>query len=152
MIWLLLLACVPKAPPVAFPTGLPDPAPPDLVPFEAAEDECAKAAPFIPGRAPPFLDDGLAVCRAQVVPESQIVQLVQDADAAAYWRPVALACYERSEADRLHAQNMVNSLHYDREAHRQDAQSLRIAAPAVFVGGVIVGAGVGIAAAKVSAL
>ena len=62
------------------------------------------------------------------------------------------SCLDRSEADRLHAQAMVNVQHAEILDLRREAVGLRISGPVAFVGGVVIGTGVGIAAAKINAL
>jgi len=142
---LLLMGCASRTAPVLFPTPLPALTPAEAPPIAAQADECSLAAAYVPGRAPPFVVDGLVTCRAQVVPESQVLELVVDADAAAYWEPVARACYDARTADRLHAQSSLELCHADGLYSEREARVLRVVAPALFTGGLVVGTALGLA-------
>jgi hypothetical protein len=158
MMVLLLVACAARTPPVVYPTAMPEPQePPPAEPFEPAADECPEQRPLVPGSPPPFIqindDDSIAAtCRAQVVPESWYYELVVEADNVPYWSKVAHACYDARAADRIHGQAVADRWFVEADALAKENRSLRLSGPALFVGGVIVGTGVGIAAAKVSAL
>lgn len=142
---LLLAACAAHQPPILFPTPLPDVALPETPEITISDNECDEAAPYKPGAPPPFVVDGVVMCRAQVVPESQVLELLGARALGDYWGEVGPACYERSEADRTHAQ-----VHYAAEWDRRslaesDARILRLSVPVAFVGGVLTGLGAGAA-------
>jgi hypothetical protein len=105
---------------------------------------------MLPGTAPPYVADGLATCRATVVPEGMVYELRAAADAGAYWEPVALACYDRSVADRLHGQAVVDELHGRLVLTYQDQRLLRAAVPVAATIGVLVGAAIGVGAAEIA--
>ncbi len=146
MLW--LLACAVRTPPVLYPRPVPDLVePPEPEPFEAAADECPLQVPFDPAKPAPHLgDNGHPTCRAQLVPESKFYYLLVDADEVPYWQARAETCHTARAADRLHGQTVTDALFVEAQAHRREAQGLRLATPAVFVGGVVVGLAVGVGA------
>ncbi len=145
---LLATGCAKHAPPALFPVPLPEPSPPAAVQAPVRDDACLDAMPYLTGKSPPFVVDGLVACRAQVVPEQQVVQLVNDADAGLFWEPVAKACYDRSAADRILAQSTVNTLWHEKEEAKADARAGRWIGPALFVGGAALGLAAGAATAS----
>lgn len=151
MIALLLFACATRTPAAVFP--VPPPAPPAApapVEHPVEPDACDQAAPLIPGRPAPFTVDGVAVCRAQVVPDAQVFDLLEQADAAIYWRDRTLACEAYRAADREHAQAVADSCWGQSEHLQGELRVARAVGPAVFVAGVAVGLGFGIAASAVA--
>lgn len=150
MVILYLAACAFHQPPVLFPTPLPEVEPPVSVAIRSSADECDDAAAYKPGSPPPFVVDELVTCRAQVVPESQVLELLHASDLATYWGDVGPACYERSAADRSLAQRELDVVWLHQKAAEADARALRVAMPVAFVGGVVIGLGAGAAYAKIN--
>ena len=150
-LFLLLLSCAQKTPPVLFPQPLPQTAIAPAAEFEPAEDECAKSMPFKPGESNTYIDDkGFPLCRAQIVPESKVFDLLNLEAEAVYWEKVSGACYERSEADRLLAQTRFNTVWYGEKEAKLEAQTARLVTPLAATTGILVGLGVGYAYAKLA--
>lgn len=151
MIALLLVACASRTPPAVFPLPIPEPPPPPAqVEREEPANACPEARPLIAGQPAPFTVDGVAICTAQVVPELQVFDLLEDADAGLYWRDRSLACEAYRQADRQHAQAFADTSWEQAEYSRGELRVARAVAPAVFVAGVAVGLGFGIAASAVA--
>jgi len=151
MIALLLLACVRPVAPVLFPEPLADLHQPSPVLFEAADDECVQAVAFTPTRPVPYLDaDGVPTCRAQLVPESQVVELMADQDAAAYWQRVAEIGHSYRAMDRAWAEQHAGACWGNERSLRAELRVQRTIPPIVFVAGTILGTGIGLAAGSVA--
>jgi hypothetical protein len=71
-------------------------------------DACAQTIPLIPGEVvgPELVVDGLAACRAQVVPEHRMLELLYDERIAVYWRERAERCGFYRELDRERAEQV----------------------------------------------
>ena len=151
MIALFLLACAARTPPQVFagPLVAPPPLPPP-VERPVAPDACPETRALLPGKPAPYTEDGIAICRAQVVPELQVYDLIEQADAGVYWSERSQSCEAYRIADRQHAQAASDTCWSEAEYLRGELRWSRAVAPAAFVGGVVVGIGVGIAAAAVS--
>jgi hypothetical protein len=143
MILFLLAACASRTAPVLFPAPLPDVAPPEHAELEPTADACLEAVPFMPGHPAPFVENGEPTCRAQLLPELRTYELIVAEDLALYWEPVAAACYERSAADRAHAQAWFDVSWEQHLEARREARVQRILTGVAFVGGTALGLGLG---------
>jgi hypothetical protein len=145
---LLALGCAHKAP-VLFPEALPEVAPPETTTFEPVGDDCPKMA-VKPGQPFPHIDiDGNATCRAQLVPELRVYQLLDAQAHATYWSGVSSACYDARAADRRYAQTNYGVCWQQKREAQKDAQVQRIVAGAAVVGGTVVGLAIGATYAKI---
>lgn len=152
MLLALLLACHKATAPVLFPTPQPELVAPSPLEWEVAGDECLQVEPVKPGQPVPSVVEGLATCRGLLVPESQFAELLYTETAAAYWEPRARECVEGRERDRVYAQGAYTaSWESSVELERENA-GLRAGGVAVGVGLFVLGAGIGVGAARVGAL
>ena len=150
MIW-LLLSCA-HTPPVLYPTPIPpmtDPAP--LV-WDQAPDECELVEPVIPGSPAPSTLDNMATCRGLLVPESLYAELLHHEDLGAYWESIAQLSHDGRARDRAHGQQMLDACDAQATSLARENTGLRIGSAVTGVGMLIVGTGVGIAAAKLSGI
>lgn len=140
MLALLLVACLKSGGPTVYPVEQPELVTPERVELDPARDECAQVVPYLPGRPAPLLDEqGLVACRAQVVPESRLVQLLAAESLAPYWEAEARRCHEGRSRDRVWCQGVVDAV--DLRA-RQAERSLAVRS--LVTGGLfVVGLGVG---------
>ena len=150
MLILFFLACAARTPPVLYPEPFPRAVAVPVEVFDASADECPSAMAFVPSRPPPNVSNGVVQCRAQLMPDSMVFGLLADADTAAYWEDVAQACYDGRAADRAHGQAVANLLTLEADTAQREARLMRVAAPAAFVGGVVLGLGAGVAAGAIS--
>lgn len=150
---LLLLGCPKATPPTMYPVPLPPIEGPELVEWEAAPDECPEVAPILPGKGSPWIGaDGNATCRGLLLPESEYAFLLHHETLANYWSARALVCHEGRQRDRLHGQAVFNATWQSGLELERENTSLRIGGAATAVGALVLGAGVGIAAVKISTL
>lgn len=97
---LLLGACAARVPPHLHPDPvppLPEPAP---LAWEPAGDDCPAPAPYLPGRPAPHTEGGLATCRAVLVPEARLAELLRLEADAELWRSVAHLHHAERERER----------------------------------------------------
>jgi len=149
LVFLILTGCAVRTAPTLFPMSLPEVTPPEHAEFVPADDECPDIAPFKPGHLAPYVIEGEATCRGQLLPELRTYELIVAEDLAAYWQPVAEACYVAREADRTHAQAWYDVTWQQQEEAQRDARVQRIVAGMAFVGGTALGLGLGAAYARV---
>ena len=151
MILLLLLACIKTDPAPLYPVQAVAPVEPPVVTAEPSDQECPLAAPMVPGRPPPYTDaEGNATCAAQVVPESQVIGLLAADDAADYWARVAQIGHEHRLRDRAWAEQSIQQCRQQLRVTEGDLRTHKAVTPVVFVGGILVGVGVGLAAAHLA--
>jgi hypothetical protein len=101
-----LTGCIPKAPPV-FSAAVPEMTAPEYEVPPATADACPQAEPYIPGDVPPHVTDGVVSCRAQVVPEHQVIDLLHSKALAEYYEDVAGICRHYRDLDRQHCEAVV---------------------------------------------
>jgi hypothetical protein len=149
MLLVLLLGCPKPSAPVVFSDAFPrledSPAPE----FGDMDDSCPSARAFVPDKPAPYVVDDYATCRGTVVRESYVLTCTHRRDELDASRKALTTCYDGRDMDRAHAQDTVNRLHAYQVDLERDNRALRYAGPALFVGGVIVGAAVGVAASQV---
>lgn len=149
MIALLLVACIPHRAPTLWPVDVPTPEPPpalEELPELEGETPCPEVAPYLPGRQAPWVTaQGIATCRAQVVPERVILELRACPAREVYWSRIALASYAARKEERGYAQAWIQDQALDDA--RKEARTLR----AGTVGSYALGIGTGLAAAWIAA-
>jgi len=146
LLCVLLLAGCGHAPPV-FSMALPEVPPPALVDLPPPEpDACPAAEAMIPGEPAPYIADGLAVCRAQVVPEAQVLGLLQQQHLAEYYEAQASICRDYRAADRAIAEDVAAQRWEERQALRRQVLAHQVALPVAvtlaIIAGIVVGRGV----------
>ncbi len=150
MLLFFLRACAKQEPPELFAALEPLPEPPIHVQPVDYGDACPTSVPLLPGHAMPYMVDGLAVCRAQVVPDARVLELLQGASDAEHWEKLAAISHQYRRADRAYAQASINSCRVELDYVSSELMISRASVPAGVVLGIIFGAGVGIAAAEVA--
>jgi len=146
LLCVLLLAGCGHAPPV-FSMAIPEMPPPALVDLPPPEpDACPAAEAMIPGEPAPYVADGLAVCRAQVVPEAQVLDLIQQQHLAEYYEAQASICRDYRTADRAIAEDVAARRWEERQALRRQVLAHQVALPVAvtlaIIAGIVVGRGV----------
>lgn len=141
----LLVGCAPKKPPQVFATELPPMEEPELVGVPSpTQDAAPAAAPLLPGEPAPYveLDGGQCVAthRAQVVPEDQVVELVQDQARAEFWQERATVERDGRELDRAYCETVAVPLQEEAEHLRKENRVARWLAPAALLVGIFLGA------------
>lgn len=152
MIWILIAACARPVPPPVFPMPIPSMEPPiGRVEIEDAPDACPAEASFVPSRPAPYVgEDGHPSCRAQLVPTSQVLQLLQDSDDRDYWQSRATICHDYRHTDRAWAEQVALSCRADLRATQSELRVSQISAPAVLILGVTIGIGLGAAGRSIA--
>lgn len=155
VVTLLLLVltggCARPAPPPVFASAPPAlQAPPSPV-VVVGPDDCLEARAMQPAQRAPYVDArGVAECRAQVVPEPQVREMLADGVAATYWRELAEMERAYREADRASCEaEALRRLEYGL-AMRREAQGARWAGVGLGVGGLVAGLALGLGAATVA--
>lgn len=145
MIGFLLLACATRAPPVLFPEAPPEMVPPEAPTWQTAPDECALGQPFLPSQPPPYivLEKGqpIATCRAQLIPETRLADLLTAESDMMYWSEMAQICAEGRARDRLYAQQQHDETWRLAYESARDLRAQRWSTGAALVLGFVVGAG-----------
>lgn len=101
---LSLTACAARVPPHLWPEPVPPlPEPAQLV-WEPAGDDCPAPAPYLPGRPAPHTEGGLATCRAVLVPEARLAELLRLEADAEMWRATSELLRIERERDRRRCQ------------------------------------------------
>lgn len=153
IVLLILTACAPKPAPAVFVTPIPEAAPPpeleDLAALLGA-DACTDAAPYIPGKPPPYVVAGVVTCRALVVPEADVVACLHDADLVAYWQQLAELGHAHREIDRLRCEDVAGQRWDYGQDLRGDLRRARIETTAGAAAGLLIGLAVGLAAAQLA--
>lgn len=142
---LALVGCAPKAPPKVFVTELPPLEEPELgAPAEPTQDAAPVAAAMKPGQPAPYVEEAggrcLATHRAQVVPEDQVADLLQDQARATFWEDRARIDRDGRVLDRAYCETVAVPLHEENTALRKENRVLRWAAPVALTVGILVGA------------
>lgn len=149
---LLFSACALRAPAPLFaaPPMAMDPVPASE-PFIEAADACEEPTPFIPGRMAPNVDlEGYPTCRAQLVPELWLHNMLRVENERDYWEIRSLACDDARQDDRALAQGLYNIEQTACGQLRQEVNWLRLATPVAYVVGVFSGGLVVIGAMRLS--
>lgn len=149
---LTLVACVPRLPPPVFSVEIPEAqAPPHLEDLDELwnGDTCLEAAPYIPGEPPPFTVDGRVSCRAQVVPDADVVACLHDRDLVTYWRDVADTCQTYRAVDRARCEDVAGHRWEYAQDLRGELRRARIETSAAAAAGLVIGLAVGMAAAEI---
>lgn len=140
---LAFAGCAPKSAPRVFRTELLPLEEPELGEIPAPTEDAAPVASALkPGQAPPYVDPKTckATHRAQVVPEDQVAELVQDQERAEFWRDRAGVERRGREFDRSYCETVAVPLFEESQHLRQENRALRWAAPVALVVGIFVGA------------
>jgi hypothetical protein len=152
VIW--LLGCAARTPPVLFPAAAVPMTEPEPVAWETAPDECATGQALKPGSAPPYVEllagKPVAICRAQVVPETRFVELLAAEEEAIYWRELAATCSEARDRDRLYAQQIYDETWRAGTQASRDLRAQRWSTGGALVLGFAVGVGTTYAVTKVA--
>jgi len=124
---------------------------PDLVTLPAPEaDDCATAVSMNPGRRAPYVDEaGIAGCRAQLVPPTMALELLQSEDMAAYWEERSMICHRGRTTDRSYCEYVSAQVRGENAELRRELQWQRVAAIAAGVTGFIVGSGLTVIIARI---
>lgn len=99
-----LVGCATRTPPHLWPDPVPPHPSPTPVEWTPALDACPRSEPLLPGQPAPYVVDGRATCRAVILPEARLAQLLEAEADAQLWRGVAGVCQDGRERDRRHAQ------------------------------------------------
>lgn len=145
----LLLACASRQPAPLFPTPIHRFGLPPRVDAEPAPTDCPDAD-VVRGEPAPYAADGVATCDGQLVSPALALELVQDRQDARNTADALGAAYgawtaERAVCEDVHARDGETITTCAREL-----RGARLAAPAAFAGGVLLGLAAGIMAGVVS--
>jgi hypothetical protein len=147
---LLVLGCMKPSPATLYPIELLPMDGPEPFEWDAAEDECTSVMPFLPDEPAPLVEEGEPVCRGMVLPESEYALLLNQDALASYWAKRAAICQEGRERDRAHGQAMYDATWEAWQGAEQEAMGLRVGGSAAFIVGVVIGAGIGVGAARLA--
>jgi hypothetical protein len=141
---LVLAACAPKTPPAVFAQPVPEPAAPQVIrpPDDLAADACLDTVPYLPGKPPPFVVDGLVRCRAQVVPEAAVIQCIRDSQLADYWEGLYGTCSTYRGFDRVHCENVAAGRWEHAQELRRELRVTKATAAVAGVAGFVLGAAI----------
>lgn len=139
--------CVPKPPPPVFALAVePLPTMPPPVPAGPTADACAPGV-LLPGQPAPgvVVERGVpvATCRAQVVPDDEVLACFGAEDDAEAWQALARIQHDARAADRALCEDIAAERYRAAEDWRTEARTLRWAGYGLGLAGVVVGLAVG---------
>lgn len=141
---LALLAGCPK--PVSttlYPVPMPALDQPAPFTYDRAPDTCPGPEPVLTGEPFPFEVDGVASCGGILLGDEQFARLIHVERVTEPWlRVYAGECAAGRERDRVWAQAAYDHQAASAMALQRENRALRLTGPALFVGGLLVGAGV----------
>lgn len=152
MIMFLLIGCIKSNLSPLYPAQIPEmPKPPEKIKILKEPDECKSPASYLQSEKAPYIDDyGHPTCRANLVPTSDMLKLLQTVDDAEHWEKVAKLCYDYRDFERSLAEDAYASCRLSNKSLETDLRVNRALAPLLFVAGIALGAGVGVAASEVA--
>lgn len=140
MIAILLIACMPKAPPVYW-AEIPPTAKPPTVEVTERDGECP-IVDLIPGEEidPLVVVNRRAQCHGHVISTSKALELTYAEDLSVYWEQRYGLCHAYRQADRATCEVTYQTTYQEAVAARRRGAALEVAVGAAFVVGVALGA------------
>ena len=130
--------CIREAPPV-FSAAVPVMEEPKADFDFTTTDACPRVEPFIPGRPVPYSIDGIAACRAQLIPEQQAADMLYAGVRADYWEDMAKISAHYREIDRMHAEAVAAQRWEDAQIQRRQVTAHQVLLPVAVTLAVVVG-------------
>lgn len=141
LLLLVMAACAPKTPPPVFAQAIPEPEAPRVLdlPEGLTADACLDVVPYLPGKPPPLVVDGLVTCRAQIVPELDVIQAIRDGQLVTYWQALYETSHHHRGIDRLHCDDIAGARWEYTQELRHELRMTKTAAAVAGVVGFIAG-------------
>lgn len=150
MIALVLLGCPKPVSTALYPVPMPALDQPEPFLYDRAADTCAGPEPVLTGEPMPFVVDGVATCGGILLGDDDFARCVHLEHVTEPWfRVYATECAAGRERDRAWAQAA-----YDHQASAtlalgRENRALRVTGPLLFVGGLLLGAGVAVGVTQI---
>lgn len=130
---------------------LPSMEPPELPELPTVDNDCDGEAAYRPGEPAPYTDAvGVVECAGVLLPVTKAAKVYRaGAELLPYWKRAAQIERDAREADRAHADRVVQLLDEERRDYRREVVALRFGVVGAFIGGAAVGALAAMAAGQV---
>lgn len=142
LLLVLLAACAPRTPPAVFAAAIAEPPLPRAIqlPDDLEADACLDIVPYLPGSPPPFVIDDVVQCRAQVVPELDVIRAIRDGQLVGYWQELYETSHYYRGIDRLHCEDVAGGRwEHGRELERELRVTKAVAAGSAVAGFILGG-------------
>lgn len=104
LLLLSLTACAARVPPHLWPEPIPPLPVAEPLVWELAGDDCPAPIAYLPGQPAPHVEGGLVTCRAVLVPEARVAELLRLEADAEMWRATSELLRIERERDRRRCQ------------------------------------------------
>lgn len=140
MIAILLVACMPKAPPVYWAEIPPEAKPPEVV-IDEQDGECP-IVDLIPGETidPAVVVNRQAQCFGHVISTTKALELTYAEDLVTYWERRYGVCHAYRQADRATCETAYQNQYVEAAQLRRRGAALEVGVGVAFVVGVALGA------------